>query len=209
MDNLTIGAESWLHKSWQGSFYPEDLPEDWQLEFYSNQFYCVLVPEVEWMAWTEHFLEEMQEALEGEKFTVIFKVTKELTLKNLGWLEKIVEVLSCVSITVRLLVNSSVLPENNLPVSFDFIPITYEAELGVVCDDKKWSWSSGNKVFSGEALGVVDLLPKDSKKQVEILQSFVNSWPKDLQGAPFIVADKNVKPVQLIQLQTLAELLGF
>ncbi|MDH5764534.1 MAG: hypothetical protein OEZ38_00850 [Gammaproteobacteria bacterium] len=47
---LRLAARGWRHVSWLDSFYPEDLPEDWQLGFYANEFSAVLVPAGEWQA---------------------------------------------------------------------------------------------------------------------------------------------------------------
>lgn len=42
--NINIGAYGWRHSHWSNSFYPDDLPEDWQLAYYSNEISTVLVP---------------------------------------------------------------------------------------------------------------------------------------------------------------------
>jgi len=47
--DFLIGARGWRHPHWQGFFYPEDLPHDWQLGFYSHEFYAVLVPVEDWL----------------------------------------------------------------------------------------------------------------------------------------------------------------
>lgn len=43
-----LGAVGWAHAAWQGDFYPDDLPEDWQLSFYNTQFRCVYLPPALW-----------------------------------------------------------------------------------------------------------------------------------------------------------------
>ena len=45
---IRVGACDWDHAHWQESFYPDDLPEDWRLTYYANEFSCVLVPEDKW-----------------------------------------------------------------------------------------------------------------------------------------------------------------
>ena len=47
--DILIGARSWNHANWQGPFYPDDLPKDWRLSYYANEFSTVLVPENEWI----------------------------------------------------------------------------------------------------------------------------------------------------------------
>jgi hypothetical protein len=39
-----IAAYGWQHASWLDTFYPDDLPEDWQLSYYSNEFSAVVIP---------------------------------------------------------------------------------------------------------------------------------------------------------------------
>lgn len=46
--NVLVGAEGWKHVRWQGNFYPDDLPEDWELSFYNSQFRCVYLAKSAW-----------------------------------------------------------------------------------------------------------------------------------------------------------------
>ena len=45
---LLIGACGWSHSNWLADFYPEDLPSDWRLSYYANEFPVVLVTAGEW-----------------------------------------------------------------------------------------------------------------------------------------------------------------
>ncbi|EGV51216.1 hypothetical protein [Candidatus Endoriftia persephone] len=45
---VQIYARGWDHPAWQGSFYPEDLPADWRLTYYANEFPGVLLPQAVW-----------------------------------------------------------------------------------------------------------------------------------------------------------------
>jgi len=45
---INLGSYGWLHQDWINSFYPEDLPADWRLGYYSNEFNTVLVPAFYW-----------------------------------------------------------------------------------------------------------------------------------------------------------------
>ena len=47
-DSIRIGVCDWDHEHWLGTFYPDDLPEDWRLSYYANEFSAVLVPEDKW-----------------------------------------------------------------------------------------------------------------------------------------------------------------
>jgi hypothetical protein len=45
---FAVATYGWSHPSWNGEFYPDDLPEDWRLAFYSNEFRAVVVPLSVW-----------------------------------------------------------------------------------------------------------------------------------------------------------------
>lgn len=44
---ITIAACGWLGPEWD-HFYPDDLPAEWRLDYYANEFLAVMVPYVEW-----------------------------------------------------------------------------------------------------------------------------------------------------------------
>lgn len=44
---VLIGSVGWRHRAWQDSYYPADLPPEWQLGYYANEFPVVLVPAAE------------------------------------------------------------------------------------------------------------------------------------------------------------------
>jgi len=46
---LALGAWDWRHAEWNGRFYADDLPEEWHLTFYSNEFDAVGLSAVGWM----------------------------------------------------------------------------------------------------------------------------------------------------------------
>ncbi|MDH5472651.1 MAG: DUF72 domain-containing protein [Gammaproteobacteria bacterium] len=49
---LRTGSYGWRHQHWHETFYPDDLPEDWQLGYYANEFPAVMVPQSYWQAGT-------------------------------------------------------------------------------------------------------------------------------------------------------------
>lgn len=61
---IQVGALGWLHPDWQGVFYPDDLPADWQLSYYNTQFQAVYLPAAYWQAATtldwQSWLEDTQ-----------------------------------------------------------------------------------------------------------------------------------------------------
>ncbi len=56
---LYIGTQGWDHPNWQNNFYPDDLPGEWQLTYYSNEIPVVYVPtESDWQANVSAMLED-------------------------------------------------------------------------------------------------------------------------------------------------------
>ena len=45
---VLVGASGWQHAAWCGTFYPDDLPEDWQLAYYATRFQAVWLPAALW-----------------------------------------------------------------------------------------------------------------------------------------------------------------
>lgn len=50
---ILIGARGWDNDEWVGGFYPDDLPDDWRLGYYSNRLRAVLVPAGIWQGQPE------------------------------------------------------------------------------------------------------------------------------------------------------------
>jgi hypothetical protein len=40
--NLLVAAKEWQHASWEEGYYPEDIPAEWRLGYYANEFRAVL-----------------------------------------------------------------------------------------------------------------------------------------------------------------------
>lgn len=45
---LRFGTLGWRNPGWADAYYPEDLPEDWQLGFYANELTALLLPAASW-----------------------------------------------------------------------------------------------------------------------------------------------------------------
>jgi hypothetical protein len=55
---MHLFARDWDHAAWPGDFYPQDLPQEWRLTYYANEFQGVLVPAERWQAADEATLHE-------------------------------------------------------------------------------------------------------------------------------------------------------
>ncbi len=112
---LHIGSFGWQYKSWQESFYPEDLPEDWQFAYYANEYSVLMIP---WEL-LQNDVELLKQGVEDsdEKCRLIFEFPVEninLKLKN-ELIDSLHEFLNRISFTgSRLMGVVLVLQENEL-----------------------------------------------------------------------------------------------
>jgi hypothetical protein len=63
---LVVGARGWEHAQWLEAYYPDDLPEDWRLDYYANEFGCVVLPPEVWMTSDEKVIEQWLEDVEDD-----------------------------------------------------------------------------------------------------------------------------------------------
>lgn len=47
--DVEVAAYGWLGPEW-ASFYPEDMPEEWRLDYYENYYRAVVVPYQDWQS---------------------------------------------------------------------------------------------------------------------------------------------------------------
>ena len=77
-----LGAEGWEHAHWLTRFYPDDLPPEWRLTFYSNFFNCTSLG---YSAWGEAPLEELERWIRdtGESFRLVLEAPqRDLTAQD-------------------------------------------------------------------------------------------------------------------------------
>jgi hypothetical protein len=73
MARVRIGTIGWLFESWDKSYYPEDIPQDWKLGYYANDLTAVVVPQVLWEQVDREKLEDMAEEVH-EDFGFYFQI---------------------------------------------------------------------------------------------------------------------------------------
>ncbi|MDG6773578.1 hypothetical protein QCB45_04470 [Thiomicrorhabdus sp. ZW0627] len=200
MDNLQIGTFGWLHEDWQGSFYPDDMPEEWQLDYYSNAFRVVLVPQEQWLNLTEEELEEYADCVEGE-FAFYLELRESMSPQKQQQLGLMKHVLG------SLLSGVVVFSESWLPDAYlEDVPVTLVSESLVL---PGWQWQAEGKMISGEPLGFVGDLQESGKWQTELLKSFVGTLPEQLLGAPFFVGGDVINMSRVANLKVVGEVLGY
>lgn len=74
--NIIFGISGLAHSSLMNHFYPEDLPEDWRLDYYSNEFDALLCSDSD-----IELLDELQEMIEEKNFTCLLEKKAGLNLE--------------------------------------------------------------------------------------------------------------------------------
>ena len=205
MENLQIGLFGWQRDDLVGPFYPEDLPSDWQLDYYSNAFRVVLVPQQEWRAWDDESLEEIIEAVEAP-FYFYFAIDPVLTRDDLAQLARVVAVLKTQACGVVVWSENAF--NQTLVAGLPVTLISTQYKL------PGWSWHNQNLWISGEPLAYLSDLTSDAKEQVVLLKEFMSSLEesglveKEL-AAPLIVGGDKVDIAQVMNLKVIGEFLGY
>ena len=74
--HIVIGACGWDHEQWQEQFYPDDIPSDWRLGYYANEFESVLVP---FNVWSAVDIDEIENWFDDipDEFELFFEVNPD------------------------------------------------------------------------------------------------------------------------------------
>lgn len=185
---LRIGARGWQHAGWHEGFYPHDLPEDWQLSYYANEFSTVLVPADFWQG--EVAAGSLLDEVPDSFLFFLQCSTRSASLDD-------------------LLAVGEQLGEQFGGVLMDAPPSTPGAgkiySYQAADDAEQGIWMPGNGAASG--VGVVSLQHDDIKTWRHWLEQFQQASQGNLTA--LLVSDEEPSLAKLQQLKTLAELMGF
>ena len=77
---VLMGACGWNHQAWLSDFYSDDLPEDWRLGYYSNEFPMVYVPAAAWRNAIDSDSEDLSRWTEdvADSFRFILEISADI-----------------------------------------------------------------------------------------------------------------------------------
>ena len=77
---VLMGACGWNHQAWLDDFYSDDLPEDWRLGYYSNEFPMIYVPAGDWLDGIDSDKEGLSEWTEdvADSFRFILEISADI-----------------------------------------------------------------------------------------------------------------------------------
>ena len=190
LENLTIVPNDWRHAVLEKGFYPEDLPEDWRMDYFLGQFGCAIIPAADWMGAesedVEDFLAELEDSLNPSN-SLIFKLEETVEL------EVVQSVFCSMSQALRARVVAFLADSDDVA----------EIEGVPVISDK----TPAAKIPSFGTLVSIDEVPSDPVSQTKLLQNLVQEHGESnllvlVQAGNFNVAD-------LVNMQSIAEWLGY
>lgn len=199
--HLQIAAVGWDHERWCDDFYPPDMPADWRLTYYANEFQAVLVPTSAWLREPMPDLRQWHDDTPAE-----FRFYMQVTTSLLNRFD-LSSVIQCLSTLEEKL--SVVVVDHN---SDEFIKFTKALqglssvaevfeEAGTLSKGDLRSWRS----VEGNVIGWLrDTRHTDLRKLRTDLERFVQSLHNE-SGVIFIEGD--IKVVQ--DATVIARLLGY
>jgi len=88
--SILIGANGWMHPEWETTYYPDDLPQDWLLGYYSNDFPVVMVTEKEWQSSEYSGKEAIEDWVDNSEVSLRFVLELSAELAEFSkWREKL------------------------------------------------------------------------------------------------------------------------
>lgn len=220
--NLNIGAYGWKQESWTGGFYPEELPQGWQLTYYSNAFNCVLVP-VEY--WCEQQRPDCEQWLENVHEEFRFHVACDERLVECVSLEDLKTSLNILKPALASLVflpADSPMSETGLRL-FDSLIESLGVDVfgaGTVPDQVMSTQGGAIWRKQGGSLNsrfaFIDDDISDMRAARAIVEAFVQQLPAgeetgkndEMTEATLIVADPELEAETLSKLRSVVEIMG-
>ena len=83
-----FGFIDWDSPSLLSDYYPQDLPKDWRLDYYANEYSVVVVPFSKWFGLSRAELEEWLEA-GGDELFFLFETEKDTNEDSIAVLRQI------------------------------------------------------------------------------------------------------------------------
>ncbi len=91
---VLIGSNGWQHAGWQTTFYDEDLPPEWQLGFYANEFPVVYLDAADWLDndavadWVEDVSEHFRFVVALPLSRLVDSRTQQQVMQQLQYLQE-------------------------------------------------------------------------------------------------------------------------
>lgn len=206
IENVLVGAKGWSAERWNDEFYPDDMPEDWQLDYYGQHFKSLLLPQSEWQNWNAELIEDLEVLHEPEDFFITFELSSfnEASLEQLKYLKALLNdkaygvlIMNLSQATVNLL------GDTLIPDGYRLTACAPRPQI------MGWSCDSHEGVLTGEPLFLIRMAGYSPKEMKELIMPFLNSLPEGSTAGSVFVVDDQASSQAVQDLKLLVELLGY
>lgn len=204
--SVMVGACGWEHPAWDASFYPDDLPADWRMGYYSNEFPVLQLPLSRILGATPDELEEWTED-SHEGFRLVVELDSSLNAEAEARLQ---------SLRSRLLALILIDETTKIPHTLSSLPCLWAAREDNSCElhlqaGSGQVWNGEGSPCWDEQLALVCLQSRDYQDMKQLKQLLLSCAPALEEGRTLVLLFAGDPPdIQLMQnARTLTELLGF
>ncbi len=92
MARVLTGAIDWRYEAWNDEYYPEDMPEDWQLGYFANEFSTVVIDTDINTEEMENIVEQLEDCHERFHPILRFNASSQGVSDIEHWIEALSEV---------------------------------------------------------------------------------------------------------------------
>lgn len=190
-----VGAFDWQQPAWQEDYYPDEMPDEWRLTFYANEFRCVLVPAQRWRdadagAWSEEV---------NDPFRFYFELAQPDDVLRLA---RLIPDLQPALAGAVILQQHDELIEQASELTLPIYSVACGAQRVLPL------WQKDTAVPSSCSLGWVPAtaLPANARQLRELVEAFIGQAPRGEQAS--LIFDRGVAVQTLRDAMVIASLLA-
>ncbi|WP_024851295.1 hypothetical protein [Hydrogenovibrio kuenenii] len=205
IENLLVGTRGWLHQSWNKNFYPDDMPEDWRLDYYNQYFKALLIPQDVWKQWDAAYIAEIEVLHEPEPFFIFFEVSdfSEVVLDQIKELKDLLKDKAYGVLGMNLSqAEINYLEDELADTDYKLTSCAPRPQI------MGWSCDSGLGVLSGEPMFLIRMNDHPMSQLKDAVSPFLDSLPQDFPGGCVFAVDEDVSTKHVTDMKLLFELLG-
>ena len=209
---INVGAYGWLHPHWINSFYPEDLPADWRLGYYSNEFNTVLVPS---FYWQEQYLADCAALLDDVHSGFQFFIECDDRVFDTVSLLELTEALNILQPQLSGLVFPGGL-QMEKAIDERFLALADSLEVDMIAGQPvpgaKKLWRPGDTLENRQQRARFAII-EDDLRDLRAVRSFIEPFISQLQdeedsGASLIVSHPQLQVADLSKFRSVLEIIG-
>ena len=191
---IETGALGYQHPGWEEHYYPEGLPEDWLLDYYSHHFRFVLLKTSEWIAVSEDEVRQWKEDVK-ESFDFF------LSIQSTDIDDRLVEQVKMIKTILGEQLRGVVIMQSGVPNSIQSLLALTDVYIDTdtlesLPDGARPCWRKGREIHDC----VLGFLDREDTKDIRTMRAHIQTFMtvRDPQLA-YLVYEGEPPPSQLMQ----------